>query len=115
MGMGTLIFKKVVGYASSNMLMNINGKDHAGTFKSIMTGLNEVEGLNFLKNIGVTYVTRQKVILIGVNATSFRVVSFCLIIVNGRQLLCACGKNSFYFYYKECMGWRPCLFVCYGG
>jgi hypothetical protein len=82
---------------------------------SCSTRLNEAKGLIFLKNKGVTYVTRQKVIIIGVNTTNFRVSSFCLIIVNGRQLLCACGGNSFYFYYKECMGWQPCLFVCYGG
>jgi hypothetical protein len=36
MGMGTLILKKVARYASSKMLMNINGKDHVETFKSIM-------------------------------------------------------------------------------
>jgi hypothetical protein len=36
MGMGILILKKVAGYASSKMLMNINAKDHVGTFKSIM-------------------------------------------------------------------------------
>jgi hypothetical protein len=59
-------------------------------------------------------VTGQKVTLIGVNTTSFRVSYFCLIIVNGRQLLHACGGNSFYFYCKECMGWQSCLFVCYG-
>jgi hypothetical protein len=60
-------------------------------------------------------VTGQKVIINGVNATNFRVSSFCLIIVNGRQLLRACDEYSFYFCFKECMGWRPCLFLCYGG
>jgi hypothetical protein len=58
--------------------------------------------------------TRQKVNIIGVNATNFRVLSFCLIIVNGRQLLRICGRYSFYFCCKECMGWQPCLFVYYG-
>jgi hypothetical protein len=57
----------------------------------------------------------QKVTIIGVNATNFKVLSFCLIIVNGHQLLRACGKYPFYFYYKECIGWQPCLFMCYGG
>jgi hypothetical protein len=58
MGMGTLILKKAVEYASLKMLMDISGKDHAGIFKSIMFYmLDEVEGLNFLKNGGVTYVT----------------------------------------------------------
>ncbi len=49
-------------------------------------------------------VTEQKVTMIGVNTTDFRVSSFCLIIVNGRQLLCTCGRYSFYFYYS-----RTCL------
>jgi hypothetical protein len=62
MGMGTLILKKATKYASSNMLMDISGKDHTQIFKSIMFyKMDEAEGLNFLKNGGVTCVTRQKV------------------------------------------------------
>ncbi len=60
-------------------------------------------------------VTGQKVTIIRVNAIDFRVSSFCLIIVNGRQLLHVCDRYSFYFCCKECMGWRPCSFMCYGG
>jgi hypothetical protein len=51
---------------------------------SCSIGLNEAKGLSFLKNRRVTYVTRQKYIIISVNTTNFRVLSFCLIIVNGR-------------------------------
>ncbi len=82
---------------------------------SFSTRLNEAEVLIFLKNRGVTYVTRQKITIIGVNTIDFRVSSFCLIIVNRCQLLLACDRYSFYFCCNECMGWRPCLFVCYGG
>ncbi len=82
---------------------------------SFSTRLNEAEVLIFLKNRGVTYVTRQKITIIGVNTIDFRVSSFCLIIVDGRQLLRTYNGNSFYFRCKECMGWQPCLFVCYGG
>jgi hypothetical protein len=39
-------------------------------------------------------VTRQNVTVIDVNATNFRVSSFCLIIVNGRQLLHTCSTYS---------------------
>jgi len=65
MGKGTLILKKVIEYASLKMLMDISGKDHAWIFKSIMFyKIDEAEGLNFLKNGGVTYVTEQQVTLI---------------------------------------------------
>jgi hypothetical protein len=40
--------------------MGINGKDLAGIYKSIYK-IKEVEGLNFLKKGGVTYVTGQGV------------------------------------------------------
>jgi hypothetical protein len=59
MGRGTLILKKVIEYASLKMLMDISGKDHAWIFKSIMSyKIDEVEGLSFLRNGGVTYVTK---------------------------------------------------------
>jgi hypothetical protein len=65
MGMGTLILKKVVKYASLKMLMDISGKDHAGICESIMFyKIDEAEGLNFLRKGGVTYVTRHKVNMI---------------------------------------------------
>jgi hypothetical protein len=42
--------------------MGINGKDLAGIYKSItFYKIKEVEGLNFLKKGGVTYVTGQGV------------------------------------------------------
>ncbi len=42
------------------MLMDMGGKDRARIFKSIMFyKIDEVEGLNFLRNEGVTYVTEQ--------------------------------------------------------
>jgi hypothetical protein len=63
MGMGTLILKKATKYASLKMLIDINGKDHTWTFKCIMFyTIDEVEGLNFLRNRGVTYVTGQKLL-----------------------------------------------------
>jgi hypothetical protein len=47
----------------------------------------------------------------GVNTTNFRVLSFCLIIVNGYQLLRICNKYSFYLLQgMHGCGW-PCLFV----
>jgi hypothetical protein len=40
--------------------MDINGKNLVGIFKSIMFyKIDEAEGLNFLRNGGVTYVTEQ--------------------------------------------------------
>jgi hypothetical protein len=65
MGRGTLILKKVAKYASLRMLMDINGKDLVGIFKFIMFyKIDEAEGLSFLRNGGVTYVTEQQVTLI---------------------------------------------------
>jgi hypothetical protein len=65
MGMGIMILKKEVGYASLNMLMGISGKDHVKIYRSIMFyRTEETEGLNFLRKGGVTYVTKRKVILI---------------------------------------------------
>jgi len=65
MGMETLILKKATEYASLKMLMDINGKDHTWIFKSIMFyKIDEVEGFNFSRNGGVTYVTEQKITLI---------------------------------------------------
>jgi hypothetical protein len=59
MGMGILILKKEVGYASLKMLMGINGKDHTWIYRFIMfCRTKEVEGFNFLKKGGVTYVTK---------------------------------------------------------
>jgi hypothetical protein len=58
-GMGTLILKKATNYPSLKMLIDINGKDHTRTFKCIMFYMiNEAEGLNFLRNGRVTYVTK---------------------------------------------------------
>jgi hypothetical protein len=62
MGRGTLILKKATKYASSKMLMDIN---QVGIFKFIMFyKIDEVEGFSFLRNRGVTYVTKQHVTLI---------------------------------------------------
>jgi hypothetical protein len=62
MGMEILILKKVVEYASLKMLMEIIGKDHAGIYKSIMFyRIKDVEGLDFLRKGGVTYVTGYEV------------------------------------------------------
>ncbi len=56
---GILILKKAIKYASLKMLMEINAKDLARIYKSIMFyKVKEAEGLNFLKKGGVTYVTR---------------------------------------------------------
>jgi hypothetical protein len=58
------------------------------------------------------FLTRQKIIIIDVNAIDFRVSSFCLIIVNGHQLLRTCDRYSFYFYYKDSwVGDLVCLCV----
>ncbi len=47
------------------MVMDINGEDHIGIFKSIMFyRIDEAEGLKFLKDGRVTYVTGQKIIVI---------------------------------------------------
>jgi len=60
-----LILKKAAEYASLKMLMDINGKDFTGIYKSIMFyKIKEVEGLNFLKNGRVTYVIGHEVICI---------------------------------------------------
>jgi hypothetical protein len=62
MGFEILILKKGAKYASFRMLMGINGKDLAGIYKSItLHKIKGVEGLNFLRKGGVTYVTRQGV------------------------------------------------------
>jgi hypothetical protein len=47
--------------------MEINGKDPIGIYKSIMFYMiEEVEGLNFLRKGGVTYVIRQEVTWISI-------------------------------------------------
>jgi hypothetical protein len=57
-----LILKKALEYASFKMLMGISGKDPTRIYKSIMVcKIEKVEGLNFLRKGGVTYVTRQGV------------------------------------------------------
>jgi hypothetical protein len=54
--------KKAAGYALFRTLMGINGKDPAEIFKSItLHKIRRAEGLNFLRNGGVTYVTSQRV------------------------------------------------------
>ncbi len=53
-----MILKKAVEYASFRILMGINGKDPARIYKSItFYKIKKVEGLNFLRKGGVTYVT----------------------------------------------------------
>jgi hypothetical protein len=65
MGRGILILKKATKYASSKMLMDINGKDQVGIFKFIMFyKIDEDQGFSFLRNRGVTYMTKQQVTLI---------------------------------------------------
>jgi hypothetical protein len=60
MGKETLILKQATKYASLRTLMDINGKNITGIFKFIMFyKIDEAEGLNFLRNGGVTYVTEQ--------------------------------------------------------
>jgi hypothetical protein len=59
MGWGIFTLKKATGYASFRMLMGISGKDPAEIYKSItLHKIKRAEGLSFLKNRGVTYVTR---------------------------------------------------------
>jgi hypothetical protein len=58
MGLGILTLKKAAGYALFRTLMGISGKDPADIFKSItLPKFKRAEGLNFLRNGGVTYVT----------------------------------------------------------
>jgi hypothetical protein len=58
MGLEIVILKKAVEYASFRILMGINGKDPARIYKSItFYKIKKVEGLNFLRKGGVTYVT----------------------------------------------------------
>jgi hypothetical protein len=62
MEMEILILKKAVGYASLKMLMDISGKDHAGSYRCIMFyKTKKAKGLNFLRKGGVTYVIEQEV------------------------------------------------------
>ncbi len=50
MGMEILILKKAAEYASLKVLMGINGKDHIGTYKSIMFyRIEEAKGLSFFR------------------------------------------------------------------
>jgi hypothetical protein len=61
-GLEIVILKKAVEYASFRMLMGINGKDLPGIYKSItFYKIKEVEGFNFLRKGGVTYVIGQEV------------------------------------------------------
>ncbi len=56
------------------MMMGINGKDHRRIYKSIMfCKTKEVEGPNFLKKGGVTYVSGHEVswVFSHVNTTRF--------------------------------------------
>jgi hypothetical protein len=51
--------KKAAEYASFKMLMEISGKDLTGIYRSIMFyWIKEAEGLSFLREGGVTHVTR---------------------------------------------------------
>jgi hypothetical protein len=53
-----LTSKKGAEYALFKTLMGISGKDPAGIFKSItLHKVKRAEGLSFLRNGGVTYVT----------------------------------------------------------
>ncbi len=59
----TLILKRAIESTSLRMLMDNNGKDPVGIYKSItFYKIKEAEGLNFLRKGGVTYVTEQGVI-----------------------------------------------------
>ncbi len=58
MGLKILSLKKAAGYASFRMLMGISGKDPVEIYKSItFHKIRGAEGLSFLRNEGVTYVT----------------------------------------------------------
>ncbi len=62
MGLGILTLKKAAGYALFKMPMGISGKDPAEIFKSItLHKIRRAEGLSFLRNRGVTYVTGHRV------------------------------------------------------
>jgi hypothetical protein len=57
MDLEILILKKTIKYALFKMQMEINGKDPARIYISIMFYMiTKVEGLNFLRKGGVTYV-----------------------------------------------------------
>jgi hypothetical protein len=57
-GWEILTLMKGAGYALFRMLMEISGKDPVGIFKSIILHkVRRAEGLSFLRNRGVTYVT----------------------------------------------------------
>jgi hypothetical protein len=57
MEMEILILKKVAGYASLKMLMDISGNDPVRIYRSIMFyRIKEVDRLDFLRKGGVTYV-----------------------------------------------------------
>ncbi len=62
-GLGILTSKKEARYALYRTLMGTSGKDPAGIFKSItLLKVKRAEGLNFLRNGGVTYVTGNGVV-----------------------------------------------------
>jgi hypothetical protein len=62
MGLGILTLKKATGYALFRTLMGISGKDPVEIFKSItLHKIRRAEGLSFLRNGGVTYVTGHRV------------------------------------------------------
>jgi len=62
-GLGILTSKKEAEYALYRTLMGTSGKDPAGIFKSItFLKVRRVEGLNFLRNGRVTYVTVNGVV-----------------------------------------------------
>ncbi len=53
-----MTLKKVAGYALFKTLMGISGRDPAEIYKSItLHKIRRAEGLSFLRNGGVTYVT----------------------------------------------------------
>jgi len=62
MGLAIWTSKKGATYALFKTLMGTNGKDHGGIFKCItLHKASKAEGLSFLKNEGVTYVTEHGV------------------------------------------------------
>jgi len=61
-GLAILTSKKGAEYALFKTLMGISGKDHGGILKCItLHKVRRAEGLSFLRNGGVTYVTEHGV------------------------------------------------------
>jgi hypothetical protein len=59
-------------------------------------------------------VSGQKVTLIVWTQRVLRFRLFVWLLSMAVNFMCTCSINLFYYCCKECMGRRPCLFVCYG-